>query len=90
MSSEVVVLYVIVAVETTLLFAIFLVLRAVIWPMYVKTRDHCTLLEERLNAISAGRDGWREVAERALFVAREGKGVTQRATKIATNGTNVT
>jgi hypothetical protein len=47
----------------------------VLWPLYVRTRD------ER-DAVIRDRDGWRDVAQRALVVAQLSRSVTRRATKL--------
>lgn len=45
-----------------------------------KARD---LLQMRLDAVALDRDGWRDVAQRALLVAQIGRGVNERAARIA-------
>jgi hypothetical protein len=79
---ELTVLVVISAIETTILVCLFVVLRAVIWPMHIQAKSQCNDLQARLDAAIAGRDGWREAAERALLQAQLSKSVTQRATRL--------
>jgi hypothetical protein len=76
------VLVVISAIETTVLICLFVVLRVVLWPMHVASRNECLDLQARLDAVTAGRDGWRDAAERTLVLAQLSKAVTRRATQI--------
>jgi hypothetical protein len=79
---ELTVLAVVSAIETTVLICLFVVLRAVIWPMHIAARNQCDDLQKRLDAVTAGRDGWRDVAERTLVLTQLSKDVTRRATQL--------
>jgi hypothetical protein len=89
-TDEITLLYVIIAVESTLLVGSIAVLRFVIWPLYIKTRDDCADMAAQLEAAKIGRDGWREATERLLVVAGNSREVTERATQLATNMVNGT
>lgn len=52
------------------------------WRLYTSMRAERDDLRATLVAITADRDGWRSVGERALLVAQLGTRVTQRATRL--------
>ena len=54
------------------------------WRLYVGCRNQAVSTEERLRIITAERDSWRTVAERALLIAEIGRNVSRRADKVLT------
>jgi hypothetical protein len=52
------------------------------WRLYTTMRAERDTLRDSLTAMTADRDGWRSVGERALLVAQLGTRVTKRATRL--------
>jgi hypothetical protein len=74
--------------------AVFLLVGTVIvhlieWHLYVDARALSERLQRELAAASRERDGWRDVAERALVVAQIGKRVTTHAAIVTRRAANV-
>jgi len=68
--------------ESILLVVLVLLVRFGIWPMYTAMRDRYARCQSQLAAVSADRDGWRDVGERALLVAQFGRRTLDRATQL--------
>lgn len=56
-------------------------------PLYRAARRQRELCAEDLRILTVERDGWREVANRALLVAENGRNVSRRATRLVVRTT---
>lgn len=78
------ILITVIGVESAMIIFLFVIMRMVIWPMYMSAKNESNELKIKIEAITEGRDGWRTAAERTLVLAQLSKDITQRATRMVT------
>jgi hypothetical protein len=70
------------AVLLTIIFALG-ISQVVMLLMFLSGRDERDYLKSELVRVVQDRDGWRDVANRALLVAQVGRNTTRRAANLA-------